>query len=446
MWVLLLRTIIMLAPCCIITLLLFHDHLKYPSWIAMGLCALLITASIFLGYFIMSPLNPVTRWQSFYTLGFVSILVLAFTFCINYKLSQVLFIMFLFANYADVVDMCAAAAFYLKTEQLPQFSTSVPALLLQLLVTLILAPLLWAFMRYCLKPALDSTRHLPFWHFLWGVPFCFFLIFRTNVFPDYGREFIFINSIFPLVPCLWIIATFFSYFFILYALRQTIETISLEEKLHISEVHLASQEKQLDGLQQKIEDVRRSKHDLRHFLLSIKGHADNSNYNNLITMIDEYLSNLHSAETLSLCENPALNAILCYYKNLAAEQGIAFSLTSNLPATFLYPETDLCIILGNLVENAMEACMRQTKRPRFVEIQLTMVSNRILTFIVKNSYEGVIRQNHSDFCSSKRRGIGIGIASIRSIVQKYYGTAKFEFHDGVFKASVLFNSPAKREH
>lgn len=441
MWILLLRTVVMIAPCCIMTLFLFHDQLKCPGWIVNSLCILLTAISIILGYFIISPLNPVIKWQFLYTLGFILVLVLSFASCIDYTLSQVLFILFIFANYADIVDMCAAVIFYLKAGYLPQFSTSIPALVLQFIITLILAPLLWAFMRYFLKPTLDCTRHLPFWHFLWGIPFCFFLIFRTNIFPDYGRSATFISSFFPLVPCLWMFATFFSYFFILYSLRQTAETISLEEKLHISEVHLASQEKQLDGLQQKIEDVRRSKHDLRHFLLSLRGHASNHDYNSIINMIDEHLSSLHSTETLLLCENAALNAIICYYKNLAEEHEIAFTLTSDLPTTFPYPEADLCIILGNLVENAVEACMRQKHYPRFVDIRLTMISNRILTFIVKNSYEGTIRHRHNDFSSSKRKGIGIGIASIRSIVQKYYGTTKFEYHDGVFKASVLFNYP-----
>lgn len=95
------------------------------------------------------------------------------------------------------------------------------------------------------------------------------------------------------------------------------------------------------------------------------------------------------------------------------------------------------MVLGNLLENALEACLLQTRLHRFIHVSIGIAGQRMVAINVKNSYENEIRQEKDIFYSSKRAGEGIGLASVRHIAEKHQGFAHFDYADHIFKASVL---------
>ncbi len=104
-------------------------------------------------------------------------------------------------------------------------------------------------------------------------------------------------------------------------------------------------------------------------------------------------------------------------------------------------DTELCIILGNLLENAVEACRRMESSDRFLDLELAMESDCLLVILVKNSYEGTVRRSpEGGFYSAKEKGRkGIGIASVLNITEKYHGVSRFTYENQVFQASLLLN-------
>ena len=120
---------------------------------------------------------------------------------------------------------------------------------------------------------------------------------------------------------------------------------------------------------------------------------------------------------------------------------IPLSLNISLDYTPPISDTELCIILGNLLENAIEACNRMKSTERFITFKLSMASTSILVIQISNSYEGVIRQTpDGTFLSSKVRDRkGIGLASVLSTTEKYNGIARIEYPDHTFKVSLLLN-------
>lgn len=98
-------------------------------------------------------------------------------------------------------------------------------------------------------------------------------------------------------------------------------------------------------------------------------------------------------------------------------------------------ESDLCVVVGNLLENAIEACGRMTEGRRFIRVGSSL-EHGVLTLAVDNSYEGKIRRQDDVFLSSKRRGAGLGISSVTAVAKKYGGNARFQENSGVFQASV----------
>ena len=186
---------------------------------------------------------------------------------------------------------------------------------------------------------------------------------------------------------------------------------------------------------------KKQRHDLRHQLVAIKGLANSEN-----KQLNEYLDALiHSIPyaPASYCENKVVNSILSYYSAICKNDNIA------LETKLIVPETDdaaldndLCLVFGNLIENAIEACKRMDtlessgEAPsRFIRLH-AHIHYKTLIVTMDNSFDGHVTIQNGKYRSSKRDDYGIGLSSIRSVAGKYDGDVAFEAADGVFQSSV----------
>jgi sensor histidine kinase regulating citrate/malate metabolism len=98
---------------------------------------------------------------------------------------------------------------------------------------------------------------------------------------------------------------------------------------------------------------------------------------------------------------------------------------------------DLCALLSNLIENALEAC-RYFAAEKHIDIVLKIVQSH-LVILVENSFDGTFAQKDGVLLSRKRGGTleGVGTASVRMLAQKYGGTLTYEIKGAVFSATVL---------
>ena len=129
--------------------------------------------------------------------------------------------------------------------------------------------------------------------------------------------------------------------------------------------------------------------------------------------------------------------------DMAEESGIEFTTSIVLPPALAIKDTDLTVILGNMLENAMEACLRQTAgEAQFIEVKSRMQGNNGLVLQCRNSYNGQVKKQDETFLSSKREGEGIGLSSIRTLCAKYHGVLKITPKDNTFTVNLLLNLPA----
>ena len=98
-------------------------------------------------------------------------------------------------------------------------------------------------------------------------------------------------------------------------------------------------------------------------------------------------------------------------------------------------DSDLSVIFGNLLENAVEACDRMTEGDKFISLSSSL-QNGLLAVTMDNSFDGNFRKEGDRVRSSKRDDFGIGLASVRSLAQKAGGDARFEANGNVFLSSV----------
>ncbi|HBS60944.1 MAG TPA: hypothetical protein DEA44_16985 [Firmicutes bacterium] len=225
-----------------------------------------------------------------------------------------------------------------------------------------------------------------------------------------------------------------------YYVRESVRTAAEKARLEY-EMAAAARQLELQRLQyQKMAEndaaVKAQRHDLRHQLTVLREMNARGDSQKLGVYIDTLLGNIPSDKDIRLCENYAVNAVAAYYAAAARNEGIESSLQFALPGELDDTvESDLCIIVGNLLENAVEACRRMENGARFIRLN-SRLEYGTLTITADNSFNGNIWEKDGVFLSSKREGEGVGLSSVAAVAKKYGGRARFEAKDGVFQASV----------
>ena len=197
----------------------------------------------------------------------------------------------------------------------------------------------------------------------------------------------------------------------------------------------------------RIQETRRYRHDIRHHFLVLGNLAKSKDLDGLQKYLEKISAFSVLRPTEIFCENTAVNALLGYYKEKAEKEQIKMTLQVSLFEKIPIADTEVCIILGNLLENAIEACRRMESQDRSIDLELTMVSSTLLVLLVQNSYEGVVqRAQDGTFLSAKTKGRkGIGLSSVLDITERYNGVSRFEYKDQIFKVSLLLNGGGPKE-
>ena len=208
------------------------------------------------------------------------------------------------------------------------------------------------------------------------------------------------------------------------------------------ETEIAMQKKHYMELAGQIETIRAMRHDIRHHLNQLAVLLDDGK----AVLAKDYITRLTdsalAASPLSFCDAYSVDVLLRFYDAKAREQQIPFTVNVRLPTNPGIPEEDLCVILGNLLENGLEA----SRSVPPVSRQLTVTVNlerQALAIEVENTYTGERFPEGDGFRSTKGSGQhGIGLLSVRQTVEKYGGSVWIQTapgEDGIhrFSAQVL---------
>ena len=137
---------------------------------------------------------------------------------------------------------------------------------------------------------------------------------------------------------------------------------------------------------------------------------------------------------MHFCENQVIDSVISYYCALAERNTIPFHVQIDLPAQISVDETDFCLVLSNLLENALEASLKTAKFRQRIDIKIYRHASNLILIQIENAFDGKIQQKHGIFLSSKRNENGIGIQSVRHIVEKTGGGCDFTYDNGIFNA------------
>lgn len=182
--------------------------------------------------------------------------------------------------------------------------------------------------------------------------------------------------------------------------------------------------------------LARLRHDLKNHIISLSGLVEDRDWEKIENYLEQMKEKGGFGAEEVVTGNTAVDALLCQKRKQAKENGIRWECDVQLPRERTIPEFDLCVLLGNLLDNAIEACGRmQSKEERFIRIQSRAIKKCFLLEI-RNSME---TQEAKDITRKKGQDRGIGLWNVRDVIDCYDGTMDVETKDGTFTISVLLS-------
>ena len=179
--------------------------------------------------------------------------------------------------------------------------------------------------------------------------------------------------------------------------------------------------------------MRGWRHDYRHHIQTMKVHAANGEYEEIRKYLDMLDDDLTKVEMVIKTGNRMADAILNSKLSIAMKNGITVKAEAKIPVTLSVSEIDLCIIIGNLLDNAIDACMELPVEKRLIRIYMEMKGN-FLYIALTNTSGG---KKKKSFCSTKGEGHGFGISRMDAVVEKYGGYITRASEDEAFSTEVL---------
>ena len=196
--------------------------------------------------------------------------------------------------------------------------------------------------------------------------------------------------------------------------------------------------KHCDEVQNIYRQMRGWRHDYHNHIQTMKAHLALGQTEELSRYLGELDADLSSVDTVLKTGNVMVDAILGSKISLAVSRNIQVNAKASVPETLGVSEIDLCVIIGNLLDNAMEACSKQAKKDeRFIRVYIGRFKDQFY-ISVSNSVGGEVIKNGRTYLSTKESpSHGFGLMRIDRIVQRYGGYVNRQNEEGVFATEVL---------
>lgn len=215
------------------------------------------------------------------------------------------------------------------------------------------------------------------------------------------------------------------------------EKARLEVEVNSMGQLLELQRAQYMALAESTEQAKAARHDLRHQLAVMRKYLQKEDIAGAREFCDKLSESIPTRFEQTVCENFAINAVALHYLALAHSEGIRASVKLKIPQSLgEVQDKDLCIIVGNFLENAIEACRRMAQGERFITMN-AVIQGGFLIVVMDNSFDGSCKISDGVYLSRKHDGAGIGLSSVKSVAEKYGGSTRFEAKGEVFLSSAM---------
>lgn len=182
--------------------------------------------------------------------------------------------------------------------------------------------------------------------------------------------------------------------------------------------------------------MRGWRHDYHNHIQALKAYMTLNQYEETMQYLNRLEDDLSSVDTLLKTGNVMVDAILNSKLTLIQAHHIEVDATAAVPEDISISGIDLSVLIGNLLDNAMEACMKLPAEERFIRIYIDIIKKQ-LYISVTNSMPEQTKKRDDRFLSSKEGSHGFGLLRIDSIVAKHGGYINRQADSGIFATEVM---------
>lgn len=210
-----------------------------------------------------------------------------------------------------------------------------------------------------------------------------------------------------------------------------------KRKSEIIGKHIEQQVKYYKQLSENSMKLRQFKHDYKNQIIALQAYLDN----NQIEKAKEYInksSEFLSDKTAFKTGNYILDSLLSEKTSISEADNIKIEFEGTFPSEGIEP-TDVCVIFGNAIDNAIEACKKLDSQTNIKPIKIrSVLHNSLLHIVIKNPVAEVpiIYDNSIKTTKANSEEHGIGLYSIKKTTEKYYGDFNIQCVNNVFLLSI----------
>ena len=183
--------------------------------------------------------------------------------------------------------------------------------------------------------------------------------------------------------------------------------------------------------------MRGWRHDYRSHIQAMKAYAADGDMEAIKDYLDLLDTDLNAVDTAVKTGNPMADAILNSKISLAKSRGIAIDAKAIVPKNLSVSEIDLSLVIGNLMDNAMEACMKTEEKRRFIRVYIDILKGQLYIYIM-NSSGGKLKKSGKLYLSTKNQKYhGFGLMRIDKVVDRYQGYLDRQDEKDVFVTEIM---------
>lgn len=194
--------------------------------------------------------------------------------------------------------------------------------------------------------------------------------------------------------------------------------------------------KQRDEVENVYNTMRGWRHDYHNHMQTLKAYLSMNQIEEIEKYLDHLEEDLDSIDIAIRTGNTSVNAILSSKISIAQKQAINVNCKATVPAQLTIPDVHLCAIIGNLLDNAIEACQKIQSPNRFIRVYIGTFKQQ-LYISVQNSTEETRRKKLTELITSKKGEHGLGLKRVDKIVAQYDGFVNRKNEPGIFATEIM---------
>lgn len=179
------------------------------------------------------------------------------------------------------------------------------------------------------------------------------------------------------------------------------------------------------------------RHDFKNHLQTMQAYLELGQTGLLENYIRELTEDYNQVDIALKTGNTMLDAILNSKLAILREKDIRVDASASVPEGILVSDVDLSVMIGNLLDNCLEACLKLPPEKRFVRFYMAKAKENLYIYVM-NSADGEYRRGIGGYLSTKASdGHGYGLMRIDKVIKKYKGYRNRQDEGDVFATEIL---------